>query len=463
MTNPDREELIGYADSLNQQADWIEAALAPETPDSQRIGIEDIDIDELRSAAESLRRLASSDGGVKVRELEWVERTGVAGTFDASTSIGHYIASITDEGRGHWFIVGQTTSNYTIDDIDVVKAEAYLDYESRIRSALVEVPSVKGDPEPVAWHDGAPPKPWADEWFIAETIYHERVVLRSLPEEYTYDFKTADETYIKAANIKRWMQFPESEYTAKPADAGMREALELAHGKFCKIAGTEAWTDSCLDGWRRSPGALRDYAEQAAKEIDATLTAPSATTKSDGEIGHVRFSGPAVDALDRRKESDDGPTEDQVTADARRFIAENGPSIKSSDPLAGKVPCHCHDAVSVRLCLDRSRCYVVEAQPVQAIKMPEYHYQELDMSGDHHGVTSNYSEYTPVTVRGSTSDPSSTRSEVTAIVDREWQSLLDKDDRTSPEEYPDMCLITREELHGVVNAALLETHQIRRK
>lgn len=58
MTNPDREELLCYADSLNQQANWIEEALAPETPDSQRIGIEDIDIDELRGASDLLRRLA---------------------------------------------------------------------------------------------------------------------------------------------------------------------------------------------------------------------------------------------------------------------------------------------------------------------------------------------------------------------------------------------------------------------
>jgi hypothetical protein len=27
-----------------------------------------------------------------------------------------------------------------------------------------------------------------------------------------------------------------------------------------------------------------------------------------------------------------------------------------------------------------------------------------------------------------------------------WQELLDKDDRTSPDEYPDMCLITFDEL-----------------
>lgn len=32
------------------------------------------------------------------------------------------------------------------------------------------------------------------------------------------------------------------------------------------------------------------------------------------------------------------------------------------------------------------------------------------------------------------------------LVDAEWQALLDKDDRTSPAEYPDMCLITRLEL-----------------
>lgn len=32
------------------------------------------------------------------------------------------------------------------------------------------------------------------------------------------------------------------------------------------------------------------------------------------------------------------------------------------------------------------------------------------------------------------------------LLEQSWQALLDKDDRTSPEEYPDMCLITREEL-----------------
>lgn len=68
--------------------------------------------------------------------------------------------------------------------------------------------------EAVGWMDGEPPMPWRNEWFIAQTIRDDRVVLRALPEEYTYDYKTADETYFKASFIKRWMQFPDSSYTA---------------------------------------------------------------------------------------------------------------------------------------------------------------------------------------------------------------------------------------------------------
>lgn len=39
------------------------------------------------------------------------------------------------------------------------------------------------------------------------------------------------------------------------------------------------------------------------------------------------------------------------------------------------------------------------------------------------------------------------------LVEAEWQALLDKDDRTSPADYPDMCLITRNELAGVMAEA----------
>lgn len=60
------------------------------------------------------------------------------------------------------------------------------------------------------WKDGEPPK-WLDEWFLARTTFGPSVLAR-LPEEYAYDYKTSDETYIKAEHVKRWMQLPGSEY-----------------------------------------------------------------------------------------------------------------------------------------------------------------------------------------------------------------------------------------------------------
>ena len=73
------------------------------------------------------------------------------------------------------------------------------------------------------WRDGAPAKPWSTEWFIAETTFGERIVLRELPDEWTYDFKTADETHFKRDLIKRWMQFPDSQFIA-PGDSAVTPA-----------------------------------------------------------------------------------------------------------------------------------------------------------------------------------------------------------------------------------------------
>lgn len=39
------------------------------------------------------------------------------------------------------------------------------------------------------------------------------------------------------------------------------------------------------------------------------------------------------------------------------------------------------------------------------------------------------------------------------LIDKAWLDLSEKDDRTSPEEYPDMCLISREELSYILASA----------
>jgi hypothetical protein len=104
-----------------------------------------------------------------------------------------------------------------------------------IKQALAQpapVQPVQPVQEPLTWYDGAPPFPQDQEWFIAETIYGDRVVLRSLDEgrehKGSYAFRTADQTYMKQEIVKRWMQFPDCEYlppAAQPAHDN-NESLE---------------------------------------------------------------------------------------------------------------------------------------------------------------------------------------------------------------------------------------------
>lgn len=87
------------------------------------------------------------------------------------------------------------------------------------------IAALASQPKPVAltWYEGPPPFPQDQEWFIAETTQGDPVVLRSLYEggikNGNFDFKTADGTYMKAALVKRWMQFPDCEYLPPAAVA----------------------------------------------------------------------------------------------------------------------------------------------------------------------------------------------------------------------------------------------------
>lgn len=72
-----------------------------------------------------------------VKPLEWEPRIGVDDVFDAHSPVGHFITSVSDDGRGHWFILGLTRSNYIGCSVEDAKAAAQADYEARILSALV--------------------------------------------------------------------------------------------------------------------------------------------------------------------------------------------------------------------------------------------------------------------------------------------------------------------------------------
>ena len=66
--------------------------------------------------------------------------------------------------------------------------------------------------EPFGWVKGYPKSFYAEEWFIAVKANGDRVVLKALPENYSYDFTTTDGTYMKKENVKFWMQLPDSQY-----------------------------------------------------------------------------------------------------------------------------------------------------------------------------------------------------------------------------------------------------------
>lgn len=110
-------------------------------------------------------------------------------------------------------------------------------------SGPAEPPALK-----LEWRDGYPPNPWDKEWFIAETEFG-KMVLRALPEDYSYDFKTADETYIKKEKIKRWMQFPDSDFIAPESEAGKDSSLfkdRTAQSAAWQLAMMFAQATECL-------------------------------------------------------------------------------------------------------------------------------------------------------------------------------------------------------------------------
>lgn len=212
-------------------------------------------------------------GREKIKLLEWEEL--VRGQSFCASSIGlrYYVYHAHDDGLWHAYTEGfQPTEFRPTTSTDAAKAAAQADYEFRIRSALVEVPAVKGEPEPVAWQRRAqfPSAPGAaPQWEPCSR------------DEATGHFERQSGYEYRAL------------YTAQPADAGMREALadllayiernECTHESISR--GGSIWTicDDCGRKWADDRGGFKPYVEPAEiTAARAALTAPGATTKSDG-------------------------------------------------------------------------------------------------------------------------------------------------------------------------------------
>jgi hypothetical protein len=125
----------------------------------------------------------------------------------------------------------------------MTKDEEIAALRAQVAALTAELDAAKA----AGWIPGEPPKPWRDEWFIAKTIHGEKVVLRSLPEEWSYDYTTADHTYMVAANIVCWMQFPDSEYVAPVSDEALIRAA-LDHLAYCFTNSQNLERQICCNG-----------------------------------------------------------------------------------------------------------------------------------------------------------------------------------------------------------------------
>jgi hypothetical protein len=117
--------------------------------------------------------------GVEVKKLEWREEpVPPAGESLASTGVGLYCIP---HGGGRFYLRFRDT--HVLGDFSTLakaKAAAQSDYETRIRSALVDVPAVESEPvvKPDWWQDEAAAEREFTEYFVRnypgpDTIIHD--------------------------------------------------------------------------------------------------------------------------------------------------------------------------------------------------------------------------------------------------------------------------------------------------
>jgi len=134
MTNPDRSELVKLADRLAALPTFKMATVVtvPGVACNER---------ERDLIVTALRRLASSDSGVKVRELEWSDRGVSEPRFKADAIIGTYYIERSKGGLFNWWTAA-TRGKIEVRTLDAAKSAAQADYEARIKSALITAPPV---------------------------------------------------------------------------------------------------------------------------------------------------------------------------------------------------------------------------------------------------------------------------------------------------------------------------------
>lgn len=128
------------------------------------------------------------------------------------------------------------------------------------------------------WTAGEPPKYLRGEWFIAKSKHKDRVVLRALSEENSYDYTTADGTYIVAENVVAWMQFPDSNYISY-VEGGEAASEAIARAERAEAALATARRDDLVR--------LRDAVEGAQHWLTVSLFTNAEHARAKEQIAYV--------------------------------------------------------------------------------------------------------------------------------------------------------------------------------
>lgn len=154
-------------------------------------------------------------------------------------------------------------------------------------------------PEGGEWIDGAPTGFRASEWFIARLKDGTRAVLRALPEEYTYDFKSADETYYKQDWVVKWMPFPDSAFLP-PEAATPQQAPHSATTESVEIGSKSVAPPTDGDMARALDWVRALAAPCSAEEREALSAIEEAIAAYDPErVGAVTVKREAVVKIHR--------------------------------------------------------------------------------------------------------------------------------------------------------------------
>lgn len=227
----DRPLSFSYQEAVKFQA-AVKALTAPRVPEGW--------IDFVREVVESADGYESRSGN-KVNG-DWVPR-GRALLAAATAPADYDNKAVAGEGDLAGVSLSDALRNYVRDEVrwpgdnTPTKSQAARDSElarlrERVKELEAQLEPAKQHPAPCEWNDGEPPNPYRYEWFIAKMKGGRTVVAQALPESYSYDYTTADETYFRADRITRWMQLPNSEFVS-PAQyelAKLRERVKVLEG-----------------------------------------------------------------------------------------------------------------------------------------------------------------------------------------------------------------------------------------